>query len=323
MNAPTGHRPDPPAGYRTCLDRVPYLPYPARPELRWPGGKRLAFWLVPNIEYYEYLPAHNPHKDPFPRVPHPDVMQYSWRDYGNRVGLWRLADLFTDYPVRVTVSLNTAAVVRLPEVRELIVERDWAVLSHGVYNTAYLCGLDTDQEREFYVETIDTVRRHLGRELAGMLGPCVTNGPETPDLMAEAGLTYHADWVHDDQPTPVAVARGRLVSVCYNYDINDGPLLESHYDGDYFVDAITRQFDRLHAEADGRGLVMALPLHTYLAGQPHYIGKLRQLLDHICGHDDVWYATGDEIAAHFLATGYDAFAAAAEAYRADRTEGAR
>jgi hypothetical protein len=303
--------------YPSNLDRVAYLPFPGRPPVRWPGGARLAFWLVPNIEFYEYLPAANPHKDPFPRVPHPDVMQYSWRDYGNRVGLWRLAELFADYPTRVTVSLNVAAVVRLPEVRDLILDRGWDVLSHGVYNTAYLCGMDADDERAFYAETIATVRDALGRPLKGMLGPCVTNGETTPDLMAEAGLVYHADWVHDDQPTPVSVRTGRLVSVPYNYDINDGPLLESHYDGDYFVEAITRQFDRLYAEADadGRGLVMALPLHTYLAGQPHYVDRLRAVLDHVCAHDGIWYATGDEIAEHFLATAYDDFVAAAAPYR--------
>ena len=103
-----------------------------------------------------------------------------------------------------------------------------------------------------------------------------------------------------------------MVTVPYNYDINDGPLLEAHYDGDYFVTAVTAQFDRLYREAPDRGLVMALPLHTYLIGQPHYINTLRRVLDHICAHDDVWFATGDQIAEHFLETAYDRFVAAAQ-----------
>jgi peptidoglycan/xylan/chitin deacetylase (PgdA/CDA1 family) len=298
-------------GAPPSLERISYLPYVDRPAIGWPGGKRLALWVVPNIEFYEYLPADNPYKDPFPRVPHPDVMQYSWRDYGNRVGLWRVADLLDRYPVKVTVSLNIAAVEHLPEVRQLIRDKSWSVMSHGVYNTAYLCGISEAAEREFYADSIETVRQELGLELKGMLGPCVTNGPITPDLMAEAGFLYHADWVHDDQPSPLAVSTGRLISLPYNYEINDGPLLESHYDGDYFVDAIIRQFDGLYSEAQGRGLVMALPLHTYLVGQPHYIDKLRRVLDHICAHEDVWFATGDEIAEAFLADSYDAFVAAA------------
>ena len=285
-------------------DRVGYSPILSRPRIEWPGGKRMALWVAPNIEYYEYLPPPNTIRNPFPRAPHPDVMQYSWRDYGNRVGVWRLAELLDQYPVKVTASLNLAAVEHYPQLADLIRSRDWAVMSHGIYNTTLLADMTESEERAFYRDSVDTVRRLFDQPLKGMLGPCVTNTARTMDLMAEAGLVYHADWVHDDQPVPIDVRTGTLISVPYSYDLNDAIAFEGHFDGDYWVRQYCAHFDRLYAEseADGSGRVMVIPLHTYLAGQPHTIGYLRDILDYIRGFEDaMWYCTADEIAEHYLA----------------------
>ena len=275
----------------------------ARAPMRWPGAKRLAVWVVPNLEYYEYLPTRYDFRDQFARIRHPDVMQWSWRDYGNRVGVWRMAEALAEYPVAITASTNLAVLEHCPEIATLVRERGWEVMSHGLYNTRYLGRSSREEEQEELRLCQDLARRHAGASIRGLLGPCVTNSPWTMDLVAEAGLTYHADWVHDDVPVEIAVPAGRLVSVPYAYDTNDGPALEGHFDADYLVEVNLAQFDRLRAEASAdRGLVYCLPLHTYLIGQPHTVDALRRILDHVCAHDDVWFAQGHEIAAAAFAS---------------------
>jgi peptidoglycan/xylan/chitin deacetylase (PgdA/CDA1 family) len=286
-----------PGPWRT-RERIPFWTAGSRPRLAWPGGARVAVWVVPNLEYYEYRPPRYDFRDQFARIAHPDTMQWGYRDYGNRVGIWRLAEAFAEYPLRITASVNLAIFEHCPEIAALVRERGWEVMSHGLYNTRYLGRGTEAEERRGYALEAAICERHTGRRPQGFLGPCVTNSSWTMDLIAEAGMRYHADWVHDDIPAPIATRGGAtLVSVPYNYDINDGPALEGHFDAQYLVEGCIAQFDRLHAEAAAEGgKVFCLALHTYLMGQPHTIGALRRILDHLCRADGVWFATGGEIA---------------------------
>ena len=292
---------------KSIQDFVRYAPVTTRPPVRWPHGKRLAFWIVPNVEFYEYTPPPARGRETWDRVPsHPDVREYGFRDYGNRVGIWRMTEILDQYPVRPTASLNLALLDHFPEIAQLIRERGWAVMSHGIYNTRFLYGMDEQQERAFYADNVAALLRHTGQRLQGILTPAITNTTRTPELIAEAGLSYHADWVHDDVPVPILVPGRRLVSMPYSYDLNDAPLWDGRpYGGRYFVDACKAAFDRLYAESAEGGRVFCIALHPYQIGQPHHIGHLREILDQICAHDGVWHATGDEIAAHFLAEHYD------------------
>ena len=158
-----------------------------RPVLRWPNGARIAVWVAPNIEHYEFLPPRNELRRAMPRTPHPDVMTYSARDYGNRVGFWRMLDVLDKHDIRCTASLNVAVLEHFAEVRDAMVERDWDYMSHGIYNTTFLCGASEEEERRFYEDTIQTVLKHTGKRMQGMLGPALTNTERTPDLMAESG----------------------------------------------------------------------------------------------------------------------------------------
>lgn len=294
---------------KSIKDFVRYAPVTSRPKISWPQGKRLAVWVVPNIEFYEYTPPPAKGRETWDRVPsHPDVREYGFRDYGNRVGIWRMTELLDQYPVRPTVSLNLALLDHFPEITQLIRQRHWAVMSHGIYNTRFLYGMDEAQERAFYADNVASLLRHTGQKLQGILTPAITNTERTPALIAEAGLSYHADWVHDDVPVPIILpGQQRLVSMPYSYDLNDAPLWDGRpYGGRYFVDACKAAFDRLYAESADGGRVFCIALHPYQIGQPHHIGHLREILDHICARDGVWHATGDEIAAHFLAHDYDA-----------------
>jgi allantoinase len=287
-------------------DRVDYSPIIDRPIIKWPNGNRVALWISPNVEHYEYLPDFDGVRNPWPRTPYPDVLQYSYRDFGNRVGFWRMLEPLDKYNIKCCVSLNMAVLEHFPEIAEAMVQRDWDFMSHGIYNTRFLNTYTEEQEREFYRDTIATLRRHTGKQLKGMLGPAISATPATPDLMAEAGLIYHTDWMHDDQPVPIKVKTGRLVSVPYSIELNDSSLLrDNHYEGDYFAQICKDQFDRLYREGEESGRVMCIALHPFLIGQPHRIKYLEEILAYIMGHDGVWQTTADEIADYYMANYYD------------------
>ena len=283
-------------------DRVLYSPLADRPEVTWPDDARIAVWVAPNIEHYEYVQPEGELRDAWPRMPHPDVQMYSFKDYGNRVGVWRMADTLEELGVTATVSLNMAVMEHFPEIAGLIRDLGWKVMSHGIYNTRYSYELSPDEERAWFVDTIQTLKQHTGLDLRGMLGPAISGTLSTPDIMAELGLVYHTDWAHDDVPVPLAVEKGRLVSVPYSFELNDAPLFMANHDSAYFVEIAKRQFDTLYAEG---GKVMCLALHPFLFGQPHTIGHLREILRYITGHDGVWMTTADDIADHYLEHHYD------------------
>lgn len=305
---------------RPIRSLIPYTPVLGRPPVRWPDGKRLALWVALNVEHYEYEPAAECGRVTWDRVPiAPDVREYSFRDFGNRVGLWRVLDTMDAAGVVPTLSLNLAVLDLFPRIAEEIVQRDLCVMSHGIFNTRYLFGMSVDEERAFYRDNIETLARHTGHRLRGMLTPAVSNTPQTPQLLAEAGLVYHADWVHDDQPVPLLVPHRRLISLPYSYDINDAPLWDGRpYSGDYLVRSAVDQFDRLLADAErlDTGFVMCLALHPYQIGQAHHIHRLQHILAHVVRDPRVWLTSADDIASHYLTHCYDEQLAHALALRA-------
>jgi peptidoglycan/xylan/chitin deacetylase (PgdA/CDA1 family) len=287
-------------------DRVDYSPIIDRPIIKWPNGARVALWISPNVEHYEYMPDDDTARTPWPRTPFPDVQQYSYRDYGNRVGFWRMLETLDKYNIRSCVSLNVAVLEHFPEIRDAMVERNYDYMSHGIYNTRYLYTYTEEQEREFYRDTIETLKLHTGKQLKGMLGPAISGTERTPDLMAEAGLIYHTDWMHDDQPVPIKVKSGKLISVPYSIELNDSSLLrDNHYEGDYFARICKAQFDQLYKEGAESGQVMCIALHPFLIGQPHRIKYLDEILSHIMSHEGVWQTTADEIAEYYIENHYD------------------
>ena len=292
--------------------RVDYSPIIDRPTIKWPHGARVALWIAPNIEHYEYLPDYDGLRDPWPRTPYPDVQQYSYRDYGNRVGFWRMLGVLDRHRIRCCISLNMAVLEHFPEIAEAMVERDYDFMSHGIYNTRYLNGYSEEQEREFYRDNIDTLRRHTGKQLKGMLGPAISGTERTPDLMAEAGLIYHTDWMHDDQPVPIKVRSGKLVSVPYSIELNDVTVFRNGYEGEDFAWICKAQFDQLYREGAESGRVMCIALHPYLIGQPHRVKYLDEALGYIMAHEWVWQTTADEIAEYYIANYYDQAVAHAE-----------
>ena len=295
-------------------DRYAYLPITDRPRLVWPNGARIAVWICPNIEHYEFQPGPVRVRDPWPRTPHPDILGYATKDYGNRVGLWRMFEIMDRYDIRCTVSLNLANFEHYPEVLEACEKRRWDYMCHGVYNTHYLWNYPEDEERAFVAECVETFRRLTGRKLAGWFSPAASHTLNTPDLVAEAGIKYFCDFYQDDQPVPLRVKSNRLISLPYQMDLNDSNLYASYGEGEDFLRVARDMFDTLYREGgeSGQGRVMCLALHPFIMGRPHRHKYLDQAIAYIAGHEKVWFATGEEIADWYYAQLYDAVVATGE-----------
>lgn len=274
-----------------------YRPWPQRRPITWPGDKRVAVWVSPNLEYYELDPPRNPHRASWPR-PNPDVVGYGHRDHANRIGHWRMADVMTKHGFPGSVSLSVALCQHIPEVVADADARGWEFFSHGVYNTRYSYGMDEAQERALIEDAIRTVRDATGQTIKGWLAPALTHTPRTLDLIAEYGLTYTCDLYHDDQPGEVTVASGRLISMPYSLEVNDhyGFFVYNMSPREY-ADTLIRQYDRLAEEG---GTVMCIPLHSYLIGQPHRIGPFEEVLRHIAADGRAWITRSGDIADFYM-----------------------
>jgi peptidoglycan/xylan/chitin deacetylase (PgdA/CDA1 family) len=282
---------------------IDYLPITERPQLVWPGNARLAVMVCPNVLYYELTPPPDPWINPWARMT-PDVMMYSRQEFGSRVGFWRLLNILDKHNMPCTAVLNVAALAKFPDIRAAIVERKWDLLGHGMHNTRFICGLSEEEERAYYLEMLRITRELTGIEMKGMGGPGPQAATEnTPDLLAEEGFLYYADFFHDDQPFPINVNSGKLISMPYSVEINDVPILSIAYEGDAFVEIVRRQFDRLYAEG---GRVMCITVHPAVIGQAQRAKYVDLALQYVKSFPDVWFATGRQIAEHYMANCYDA-----------------
>lgn len=292
-----------------------YWPYQNRPKIVWPNGAKLAFWVAPNIEFYELNPPANPFRAAWPR-PNPYVPGYSIRDYGNRVGHMRQMKLLDKYGIRGSISLSTALCEHHPEIIELCKERNWEFFSHGIYNTRYTYGMSEQQERDMIKDSMVTIYNHTGQKCAGYLAPALSHSEHTLDLFAEvgaelfgdAGGIYTCDLFHDDQPTPIHLRSGkRFVSIPYSLELNDTiAYVVNKMEPRHYGDMIKRSFDRLYQEGAESGTVMCIPTHNYQVSCPHRIKAFEEALDYITGHSDVWVTTGREIAEYYLTHYYAA-----------------
>ena len=282
---------------------IDYLPITERPQLVWPGNARLAVMVCPNVLYYELTPPPDPWINPWARMT-PDAMMYGRQEFGSRVGFWRLLNILDKHNMPCTAVLNVAALAKFPDIRAAIVERKWDLLGHGMYNTRFICGLSEEEERAYYLEMLRITRELTGIEMKGMGGPGPQAATEnTPDLLAEEGFLYYADFFHDDQPFPINVNSGKLISMPYSVEINDVPILSIAYEGDAFVEIVRRQFDRLYAEG---GRVMCITVHPAVIGQAQRAKYVDLALQYVKSFPDVWFATGRQIAEHYMANCYDA-----------------
>jgi len=279
--------------------RYAYSALPDRPVYDWPGGKRLAVYLALNLETFDFGDGLG--AELAPGGPQPDVLNYAWRDWGNRVGAWRLRDLFDGLDLPASVLVNSQLYADCPGLIEAFRARGDEIVGHGRTNAERQGTLDEARERALIAEATAVLTREEGRAPAGWLGPWISQSTATPDLLAEAGYRYLLDWCHDDQPTWFSTRDGgHILSVPYPQELNDIPAIVARKDtGRDFADAIVDGFDEMLAQAVHAPLVMGIALHPYIVGQPHRLRPLRRALDHIARHRDaIWLTTAGAIAAH-------------------------
>jgi peptidoglycan/xylan/chitin deacetylase (PgdA/CDA1 family) len=226
------------------------------------------------------------------------VLGYAGRDYCNRVGLWRLFDATDALGIRCTVSLSMRVLQHYPAIAEAMLQRGWEVLCHGLYNSRYHWGYAEDEERAVIAECCDLHKRLIGGRLQGWFGPAASQTVNTHHLVAEAGIAYWTDIFHDDQPFPVKVRSGELITVPYTMDLNDAVIARRPDDIAEFCTQIEDHFETVYAEGDR---VMCIALHPYWIGQPHRIGPWLRTMERILSRPGVWCTTGGAIAAHFRA----------------------
>jgi allantoinase len=277
----------------------PYSPIINRPRLEWPNGARVALWVIPNIEFFSL-------EDRIPGAGGsgaPDIPNWSLRDYGNRIGVFRLMKVLDRYGIRGTVALNSNLCAVHPEIMEEGAKRNWEWMGHNETNTVRLNEVPPEEEQRIIKSTFATIEQATGTRPSGWLGTGLQQTWNTLGHLIDQGCEYVCDWVNDDQPYAMTLEDGRsIVSMPYSFEINDKPAFEKKLvTPDGFADMIRRQFDVLYEEGEESGRVMAIALHPYIIGQAHRIGALDAALEYICGHKDVWLATGREITRHFIA----------------------
>jgi peptidoglycan/xylan/chitin deacetylase (PgdA/CDA1 family) len=267
-----------------------------RKPFRWPGDNTLAVWFAPNVEVWQYDSAAGVGITPNPTNHVPDVFNYAWREYGMRVGLWRIADVFDEAGVKATVALNSQVCEVHPRAVEEMKKRGWEFMGHGTTNSTNLAGLNLEQERDTIRGILKTIEEACGRRPRGWLGSGLIETYDTLDILAGEGVIYCGDWNNDDQPYPMKVKSGKMFSIPYCNEINDiSVYLRKGYTGEQYLRSVIDQFDTLYADSRKQPRVMGVPLHPMISGQPLRIKYLARAVAHMKEHQGVWFATGGEI----------------------------
>jgi peptidoglycan/xylan/chitin deacetylase (PgdA/CDA1 family) len=282
-------------------DRFPHSAIDRRPHYAWPGGASLAVYVGFNVEGFAFGEGLGANLGP--PSPPPDVLNHAWREYGNRVGVWRCLDLFGALGWPVGAILNTVLFDQCPEVVQACVARGDELIAHGHTNAERQGEWPEERERALLAYCRDRIARETGHAPQGWLSPWISESRVTPDLLAEEGYAYTLDWCHDDQPIPMRTRSGRpLWSIPYPQEVNDIPaIVHRQMDAEAFARMIVDQFEEMLEQARTQPLVMGIALHPYIVGQPHRLRHLRRALEHIESKRDsgrLWITTPGAIMRH-------------------------
>ena len=279
--------------------RFEYSPITSRPDFSWPGGQRLAVYIAVCMEHFTYgegglgLPYS-------PGIPHPNTYNWAWREYGNRVGGWRLLDLLQQSGIPPTVLLNTACYEHCPELVEAYRGAGTEFVGHGQTNSVHPNDLTEDDEREMIRDVFETILRHEGKPPGGWMSPGANPSAVTEDLLAETGFTYTLDWPMDDQPTWLRTRGGPLLSVPYPHEVNDVPMIVFHHGtAPAYADMMTDNLAEMVEQSQHQPLVCGIVTHTFIMGQPYRLRRFRQAIEYLTDLSGVWLTTPGEIAAHY------------------------
>lgn len=273
-------------------DRYPYSPIIRRKPFRWPNGARIALMVAPNIECFHIDKV-------IPGAPSsylPDVTGYALRDYGARIGVFRVMEVLDKHTIRASVLLNADVCVHYPAIIEEGNKRNWEWLGHGVTNNIRMTQYAADEERAVVRQIRETITAVTGKAPRGWLGPGLAETFDTPDLLAEEGIEYISDWVTDDQPYEIKTTSRPLVMVPYSVELNDVPMmLIQHHRAEELFDRTRDQFDRLYEEGEASARIMAIAVHPYVTGVPHRIKYFEAIYDYMKKKPGVLFWKGEDI----------------------------
>jgi allantoinase len=276
-------------------DRLPYQAIVDRPKLKLPDGKRIAVWVILNVEEWgiERPMPRTVLPPPMGQALLPDVPNWSWHEYGMRSGFWRQHQALTSRNIPTTMAINGNVCNSYPRVASAGLDAGWEFMGHG-FLQGPMHKLE-DQRGAIHL-AMDTIERFTGTRPTSWESPGLTETPETLDLLRESGVKYVADWVLDDLPQEVETPHGVITTIPYTVEMNDITVyaLQQHQ-SDEFLRRGRDQFDRLYAESADNARVMAISIHPYVTGVPHRIRYLEELLDYVGGHEGVSWMTASEI----------------------------
>ena len=275
--------------------RAPFSAIVDRPPLRLPGQARIVVWTIVNLEVWDIgrPMARQVLSPPQGVALQPDVPNWSWHEYGMRVGVWRFFDLYRQLGIRPTLSINARVCDDYGRVAAEARDAGWEFMGHAwdqqpIHQIA--------DQRAMIHRSMDRLEAFTGRRPVGWLGPGLTQTLDTPDLLSEAGVRYIGDWVWDDEPSEIETAHGPLVTLPYSVEMNDIPtMMIQHHESPYWLTRARDSFDRLYLESEARPKIMAIAIHPYISGQPHRIRYLEAIYDYVNGFEGVLHWNGAEI----------------------------
>jgi peptidoglycan/xylan/chitin deacetylase (PgdA/CDA1 family) len=269
------------------------------PAQTWPNGARVAIWISTALEFFPLNPTGKPFKAPGSMVtPYPDLRHYTTRDYGNRVGVYRLLRLFRDLGVQTSFAVNAAVAERYPQLVQDVLAGQHELIAHGVdMDRLHHGGLGAADEGALIDQSLAALERISGKRPRGWLSPARSESAQTPQLLAERGIEYFCDFVNDELPYPFRTAAGELTAMPLSFELSDRQILiDYHHSEDEYAQQVRDAFDVVYAESERHGRrILSLPLTPYIVGLPYRIGMLRELLRDIASRTGVWFASGDQL----------------------------
>jgi len=275
--------------------RYDYSAISKRPDYSFPGGKRLAIHLSLNVEHFAFGEGlGNDYGAPHPQ---PNTRSYAWRDYGNRVGAWRLLEFANDYELPYALLINTELYDYCPEMVAAYSERGDEIVGHGRTDAERQADMNYEQERACIFEATAAIEKHEGKKPLGWLAPYISQTHDSLDLLKEAGYRYMMDWPLDDQPVWFRTKHGPILSVPYAHDLNDSlELVSRRTPSQLYYECLIDQFEEMLRESERRPLVMPIVMHSFVLGQPYRLRQFRRVIEHIQKHRDrVWITRPGEI----------------------------
>ena len=286
-------------------DRISYTPITERKPLKLPKGARMVVWTITNVE--EWDPTQTMPRTvltpPAGGSPMPDIPNWCWHEYGNRVGFWRLLQVYDEFKIPGVMNINGVAVDAFPEIVQACVERNWEFVGHG-YTQRNM--QKVENERADIKKSAEVLQRATGKRPRGWLGPGLTETWETPDILTEEGYDYVADWVLDDQPVWLKTRGKPILNIPYTQECNDvAMMLIQHHKANEFYERAIDQFEQIYKDAKAldSARVMAISVHPYIMGAPHRAKYFREIFAKIRKKKDVLFWNGAQIADWFMKTG--------------------